>query len=138
MVIAMRDPMSRTGWPALLEWAVAFGLFALTFIGAASIGIFVAPFAIVAMVLAVRRSRDWPEALLGGMAGVGSVSLFIAYRNRGYVPCPPSETTIRLRRGESYFSSCHGIDPLPWLIVALVLAAVGVGGYFVFRGRLTS
>ena len=130
--------MSRTGWLSLLEWAVAFGLLALTLIGAMSIGLFVAPFAIVAMTLAVRRNHDWPEAPLGGLLGVGGICVFIAYRNRGYVPCPSSETTIRLSPGEHYFASCGGFDPLPWLIVGLLLATAGLGGYLVFRRRLTA
>src|SRR5262245_56432850 len=104
----MSDPTKRTGWASLLEWTFAFALLALTLIGAASIGIFVAPFAIVAMAVTVRRNRDWPEAALGGLVGVGAVCLFIAYRNRGYSPCPPVGTTVRLSRGEHF--SCGGFD----------------------------
>jgi hypothetical protein len=127
--------MSRTGqagWQALVEWALAFALLALTLIGAASIGMFVAPFAIAAMVFAVRRNRDWPEAALGGSAGAGATCLFIAYRNRGYVPCPPSGTPMRLGPGEHHFA-CGGFDPMPWLAIGLVLAVTGLGGYVVFR-----
>ena len=127
----MTDRASRTGWRALLEWALAFALFALTLIGAASIGIFVAPFAIGAVVLAVRRNRDWPEAALGGLTGVGAVCLFIAYRNRNYSPCPPPGTTVRLARGGHF--SCGGLDPVPWLTIGVALAGVGLAGYLAFR-----
>lgn len=36
-LVPMTDRTFRTGWRALLEWALAFGLLALTVIGAASI-----------------------------------------------------------------------------------------------------
>ena len=130
----MGDPLNRTGWGSLLEWAFAFALLALTVIGAASIGIFVAPFAIVATIFAVRRNRDWPEAPLGGLVGVAAVCLFIAYRNRReYPPCPPPGTRIRVARGEHF--ACHGggLDPLPWLLIGLSLAGAGLVGYLLFR-----
>ena len=52
----MRLPTDRTGWRSIFEWAIALGMLALTLIGAASIGVFVAPFAIVGMGVAVRRN----------------------------------------------------------------------------------
>ena len=132
----MGDPLNRTGWGALLEWAFAFALLALTVIGAASIGIFVAPFAIVAMIVSIRRNRDWPEAPLGGLVGIGALCLFIAYQNRHEYPaCPPLGTRIRVARGEHF--ACHGggLDPLPWLLIGLALAGAGLLGYLIFRHR---
>jgi hypothetical protein len=132
----MEQPMSRTGWGALLEWAVAFGLLALTVIGAASIGMFVAPFAIVATIASVRRNRDWPEAPLGGLIGVGAVCLFIAYRGRHeYPPCPPPGTKIRVARGQHFACEGGGPDPLLWLLIGLALAGAGLVGYLLVRRR---
>ena len=74
----MRAPTNRTGWLSLLEWAIASLTLTLTLIGAASIGIFVAPFAIIAVVVAVRRNRVWPEAASGGLVGASAVCLFVA------------------------------------------------------------
>lgn len=126
--------MSRTGWGAFLEWAGAFGLLALTVIGAASIGIFVAPFAIVATTLVVRRNRDWPEAPLGALVGVGALCLVIGSRRREYPPCPPAGTPVRVAPGEQ-FACSGGWDPVPWLVIGLALAGAGLVGYLLFRHR---
>ena len=131
MAAAMRDPPNRTGWRSLLEWACALGLLTLTLIGGASIGMFVAPFAIAAMAVAVRRNRDWPEAALGGLVGVGAVCLFVAYRNRDYFPCRPVGTPGRLGPGEHF--ACGGLNPVPWLAIGFLLAGIGLAGYLVFR-----
>jgi uncharacterized membrane protein len=119
----------RSGWQSLAEWAVAFGLVALTVLGAMTIGIFVLPVAIAAAVLAARRNRAWPEAPMGGLIGVGSVFLFVAYRNRSYAPCPPGP--MRLAHGEHF--SCGGFNPIPWLTIGLILAASGFAGYLFSR-----
>lgn len=124
----MRD---RTGWKSLGEWILALGLAALAVIGAASIGMFVLPFAIVAMVFALRRNRAWPEAPLGGVIGVGFVCLFVAYRNRAYAPCPPEGIPVRLNSVEHL--ACRGLNPIPWLTIGVLVAALGVVGYVVFR-----
>jgi hypothetical protein len=119
----------RVGWPALGEWAIAFGLLALAGIGAMSIGIFVFPFAIVALVFAARRDRGWPEAPTGGLVGFGSICLFVAYRNRAYSPCPPGP--MRLAHGQHF--SCGGFDPVPWLTIGVLLTVAGIGGYIALR-----
>jgi hypothetical protein len=122
----MRD---RSGWQSLAEWAVAIGLVALTMLGAMTIGMFVLPVSIAAMVLAARRNRAWPEALMGGLVGVGSILLFVAYRHRSYVPCPPGP--MQLAHGEHF--SCGGFDPMPWLTIGLLLTASGFAGYLLSR-----
>jgi hypothetical protein len=120
---------SRKGWEPFGEWAVAFGLLALALIGAASIGLFIFPFAILALFVAARRNRLLPEALMGGLVGVGSICLFVAYRNRSYSPCPPGP--MRLAHGQHF--SCGGFDPMPWLTIGLGLSAAGLVGYLVSR-----
>lgn len=119
----------RRGWQSLAEWSVAFGLVALAFIGAMTIGMFVLPVALATVVLAARRNRAWPEALMGGLVGVGGMCLFVAYRNRSYSPCPTG--TIRLTQGEHF--SCGGFDPVPWLAIGLLLTAAGFASYLVVR-----
>ncbi|MDP9200894.1 MAG: hypothetical protein M3P26_03025 [Gemmatimonadota bacterium] len=122
----MRD---RSGWQSLAEWAVACGLMTLAVIGAMTIGIFVLPVAIAAVVLVARRNRAWPEAPMGALVGAGSIFLFVAYRNRSYSPCPPGP--MRLAQGEHF--SCGGFDPIPWLTIGLALTASGFAGYLVYR-----
>jgi hypothetical protein len=120
---------NRNGWRSFLEWAVALALLSFALIGAATIGIFVFPFAIVALIVAERRNRPWPESLMGGLTGIGSVCLFVAYRNRGYAPCPSGP--MRLAHGQHF--SCGGFDPTPWLAIGLVLTVSGFVGYLVSR-----
>ncbi len=119
----------RIGWQSFAEWAVAFGLLSLAVLGAMSIGIFVLPFGIAAVVFAARRNLAWPETLMGGLVGVGIVLLFVAYRNRAYSPCPPGPMV--LTHGQRF--SCGGFDPIPWLTIGLVLTAAGFAGYLVSR-----
>lgn len=110
----------------LAAWTLALGLTALTLLGAMSIGMFVAPFAIAAVVLAVRQGHAALEPLWGGLLGVGIVSLFVAFRSRGYSPCPPAGTPVLFGPGQS--GGCGGMDPMPWLVVGALLLAAGLLG----------
>jgi len=120
---------NRSGWQSFAEWALALALLSFALIGAASIGVFVFPFAIAALVFAERRNRAWPEPLMGGLVGIGSVLLFVAYRNRHYSPCPPGRFPMRLAHGEHF--SCGGFDPMPWLAIGALLMGAGWVSYLV-------
>lgn len=124
---------SGSGWQAFAEWALAGALLAFAAIGAASIGMFVFPFGVLALVLAARRNRAWREAPAGSLTGVGSVCLFVAYVSRAYSPCP--EMPIRFRADIGYHGpfSCGGLQPMPWLIAGLLLIAAGLVGFLVRR-----
>jgi hypothetical protein len=122
---------NRSGWQSFAEWAVALALLSFALIGAATIGMFVFPFAVVALFVAERRNRPWPESLTGGLVGIGSVLLLVAYINRGYSPCPPGRVRMRLGPGEHF--SCGGFDPMPWLAIGTLLASAGFVGYLVLR-----
>jgi len=123
----------RGGWLAFAEWALALALLSLAVIGAASIGVFLLPFALLALALAARRNRAWPEAPTGGMTGVGSICLFVAYTHRAYTPCPTGPIRIRAETGYHGPFSCGGFDPTPWLAVGLLLTAAGCVGYLISR-----
>jgi hypothetical protein len=94
-------------------WAVAGALVAFSLIGAASIGLFVLPAAVLVTVVAARRKRTWSETL-GALVGVGGVCGVIALLQRG----PGS------------------LDATPWLVAAVLLAALGIGGYALFERGL--
>src|SRR5688500_4235174 len=96
----------NAGWPSLLNWALAFGLLTLTVLGIMSIGIFILPFAAIALVFVARRHRAWPEAVLGAPLGVATVLLWIAFANRDYSPCLPEHRVMVLAPGQSF--SCGG------------------------------
>ena len=121
---------NRSGWQSFAEWALALALLSFALIGAATIGMFVFPFAVLALVLAERRNRPWPESLMGGLVGIGSVLLFVAYRNRDYASCRRG-FPMRLAHGELF--SCGGFDPMPWLAIGALLTAAGFVGYFVSK-----
>jgi hypothetical protein len=122
---------NRSGWQSFAEWALALALLALAVLGAATIGLFIFPFAIAALLIAERRNRPWPDPLFGGLFGVGSVLLFVAYRNRSYAPCP--QGPMRLLHGQHF--SCGGFDPMPWLGIGAVLVGSGIAGHLVSRRR---
>lgn len=124
---------NRRGWQSFAEWALALALFSFAVIGAASIGMLVLPFALLALVLVARRNRAWPEAPTGGLTGVGSICLLVAYKSRAYSPCPTGTIRVQVAKGEHEHFSCGGFDPMPWLTVGLLLTAAGFVGYLVSR-----
>jgi hypothetical protein len=110
-----------SGWSAFAAWSLAGTLFVLSVLGAASIGLFILPLALIALFLAVRFCSRWPEAL-GLLAGAGAVALLVAYRSRDYNPCPDSG--IITGNGE-----CGGFSPTPWLVLGVVLLAASLVAY---------
>jgi hypothetical protein len=94
-------------------WGLAGALIAFSLIAAASVGVFVLPFAALALAFAVRRTRDRAE-MFGGLVGPAGVCLLIAWIQRG-----PG-----------------GFDAGPWLVAGIVLAVAGLAGYAVFARRL--
>jgi len=96
-------------------WVLAGALAVFSLLGAASIGLFIAPLAAVAIWLVLRFGRAGPE-MLGMVSGAGVVSLLIALLNRGTRPC--SEEGLRLRPGETE-ATCGGLDAVLWLVAGL-------------------
>jgi hypothetical protein len=94
-------------------WAVAGALVSFSLIAAASIGLFVLPVAALAIFFAVRRTRSRAE-ILGVFVGAGAICALIALLQRG----PDS------------------LDATPWIVAAVVFAAIGVVGYAVLERRL--
>jgi hypothetical protein len=124
--------MTRTsGWRAIAYWSVAIGSVTFSVASMMSIGLFVAPLALLLCWLAAWRAHAWPEAAVGTLMGAGGVCLVIAYLHRSYVPCP--DGPVRLRPGQHF--SCGGFDASPWLAVGAVLLAAGVSSYVLFRRR---
>lgn len=121
---------SLTGWRSLILWSIAFGTITFTVISAASIGLFVAPFALLITIIVVVWSRFRSEALPGGLLiGPGVIFLLVAFLNRGYVPC--SAEPVSLTAGQNF--SCGGLDPTPWLITGQILVAAGLASYFLLK-----
>lgn len=121
--------MRRDGWLVFGAWVLAGALAVFSLLGAASIGLFIAPLAAVAIWLVLRFGRAGPE-MLGMVSGAGVVALLIALLNRGTRPC--SEEGLRLRPGETE-ATCGGLDAVLWLVAGLVLVAAGVVAYALAR-----
>jgi hypothetical protein len=103
--------MHALGCARFWLWALAGALLAFSIVGAASIGLFVLPFAVIAFVFAARATRNRVE-LLGLLAGVAAICFAIGL--------------IQLGGG--------GLDPRPWFAASVVLGFLGVGG-FALLGR---
>jgi hypothetical protein len=90
-------------------WAAAGVLFMFSVVSGFSIGLFIAPFALVFLLALARHSPHRAER--AGLAlGAGFVLLFIAYANRS---------------GEHE-------DPLPWLVSGAALSAAGIAAYTLY------
>ena len=121
-----------TGWPALGFWSLALSAVAFAAASALTVGVFVAPFALLLCAVAGLKVHAWPQALLGVLIGAGAVCLFIGFLHRGYVPCPAGPHT--LAPGERF--RCGGFDPAPWLTTGAGLVILGLVSY-AFYSRYT-
>ena len=123
------------GWGGFAAWALVGALISVSVVGAASIGLFLLPVAIGAVVVVGRRTRVWPE-VTGMLEGVAAASLLVALLNRDSTPCTTSDgdTVLQGSLPGRTSASCGGVDPLPWLLVGIALAVVGVAVYA--RARL--
>jgi hypothetical protein len=95
-----------SGWRWFAAWALAGALVVFAFLSAASIGLFVAPVALLTLVLVGRWGAGGGE-MLGLVAGAGLVSLLIAALNGG--------------------------DRAPWLLIGLGLVTAGIVAYAAAR-----
>jgi hypothetical protein len=86
-------------------WALVGGALLLSTLS--FIGVLTGIPALVALVLVARRSPRWPEPL-GLLAGFGALCLALAAINWRH----------------------DGLDPVPWLASGALLAALGLGGYW--------
>jgi hypothetical protein len=104
--------MLRRGWPWFGAWALAGALCSFAILSAASIGLFVFPFALVAFWLLWRRGASSAE-MLGSIAGAGAPCLLVAALAAGN----------------------EAPNARPWLGAGLVLVAIGIGAYTLVRRR---
>lgn len=104
--------MDARGWLSFGAWALVGALVCFTLIAAASIGILVAPFALVAVWLVGRKVGTGPQ-LFGLATGVGVPVLAVGIAEVG----------------------AGGFNGQRWLLVGSLLAAAGVAGYVATRRR---
>jgi hypothetical protein len=114
---------TRAGWGWFAAWAGAGVLLAFSLVAAASIGLFVLPFAFLSVWVILRRSPPRATAF-GLVSGAGLVCLAIWALNTGSEPCPESGTvTVPVGGVEE---ECGGRYALPFLVVGIVLTLAGL------------
>ena len=113
---------ARAGWGWFAAWAGAGFLLAFSFIGAASIGLLVLPFAGLA-VWAIARASPPRAAAFGLLSGAGLVCLLVWALNTGSTPCPETGQETVSPGGTS--EECGGRDARPFIVAGLVLMLAG-------------
>ena len=107
MAVGSEDVNRAPGWGWFGAWASAGALCAFAFVSMASIGLFVAPFALLALFLVGRRGVRGPE-VLGLVAGAGAIVILIGALN----------------------TDGHGsLDPRLWFGAGAALVATSVVAY---------
>jgi hypothetical protein len=119
-----------TGWTAFVAWSAVGALLVFSFLSGFSIGLFILPFALIAILLVATHASGWPEAI-GVIAGAGAVSLLIAFLNRDYSPCPESGV-LTVPAGETS-AECGGFDPMPWLVGGIILIGFSITAHAFVR-----
>ena len=124
--------MARSRWRWFAAWAAAGGLLVFSILAGLSIGIFVLPFALVAVWL-VQRFAGWGPEVVGGIAGAGVVALVVAFLSRDYRPCPDGPLTVP---PGATSVECGGFSPTPWWIAGLALVVGAILAYALLRPRV--
>jgi hypothetical protein len=87
--------MPSTGWWRFVVWVLTGAFLSFAWATGFSIGLFLLPFALLALWLVARRGRIWPE-VLGAFAGAGLIGLLVT-------------------------SQLLAAQAMPWLVGSLVL-----------------
>jgi hypothetical protein len=124
------DVTTVRGWVGFVAWAAAGALVSLAVVSAASIGLFLLPVALAAVVAGTARVRLWPEAL-GAVAGLASTALVVGLLNVGSRPCPRNGSLV-LPPGQREVS-CGGLDAKPFLIFGVATGLIALASYAALR-----
>lgn len=114
----------RVGWQYFASWVLVGALLAFSLASLLSVGLFLAPFALVgAAVLLWKRAFSGAFGLL---CGASLIAIYLAYLNRG----GPGEVCNRAA------TVCTDeYSPWPFLVAAVVLVAAGIAGFLAVRRR---
>ena len=106
-------------WTWFAAWLIIGAGYALSLLGAASIGLFVLPLPVLATILLARR-QPAKAGLPGLISGLGIPLLYVAYSNRAG---PGTICTTITGGGQDCTDEW---SPWPWLAAAVILQALGV------------
>jgi hypothetical protein len=123
------SPPALTGlrWAWFAAWLIIGAGYALSLLGAASIGLFVLPLPVLATILLARRQHA-SSGLPGLISGLGIPLLYVAYLNRAG---PGTICTTITGGGQDCTDEW---SPWPWLAAAAILLALGLAA-FIARQR---
>lgn len=123
---------TRVAWPWFLAWAVVGALYAVAFVGALTIGVFVLPIPVV-LTIVLAKYRPTPNGTLGLISGIGAPLLYVAYLNRSYGgPACATSGTVTSQQLDVVHECIQSLDPWPWLIAGVLLV---IGGCVAFARR---
>lgn len=124
---------SITGWSSLLLWSFTTAVFAFSAVSLASIGMLIAPFALIILLIVAFLGRSWPEAPLGGfLIGPGAICLLVAFLQMDSLNCPAGLPRSSIGQG----MQCGGLDSTPWLIGGLIMVAFGIAIFYLLGAAL--
>jgi hypothetical protein len=127
-----RSRRAARSWAWFVAWLVVGTSYALVFLGAFTIGIFILPVSVALTIFTATR-RDSGVGLPGLIAAGSIPLLYVAYINRS----GPGQACHSISGGEQ---CTQLMTPWPWLFVGAVLAISGIAvflGAQSKRGRLT-
>ena len=114
-------------WAWFAAWLIIGVGYALSLVGAASIGLFVLPLPVIATILLARRQHA-VGGLPGLISGLGIPLLYVAYLNRA----GPGTICVTIAGGGQ--DCTDEWSPWPWLAAAVILLALGIAA-FIARQR---
>jgi len=125
-----RRPPSLIGprWPWFAVWLIVGASYAVSILGAASIGLFLLPLPALATILLARRPHA-NSGLPGLISGLGIPLLYVAYLNRA------GPGTICTTTSAGQYCTDEW-SPWPWLAAAVVLLVLGAAAFIVRQRHL--
>lgn len=120
-------------WASFAGWAVVGFLAAAGLLSVASVGVYILPVALVALVI-VARAFSFGRGSFGVVAGVGAALLIVAVRSNmdGGAAC----TASTLGPGQLTSLTCgRGLSATPWAIAGAVALLISAAGMLVMSGR---
>jgi hypothetical protein len=118
---------SQRSWPWFFAWFVLGAGYALSVLGALTIGVFILPFVVAGTIVVVRRSGS-REGAAGLISGLALPLLYVAYLNRD----GPGTVCTSSAGGQS---CTEEMNPWPWLALAAVLVIIGLLAFQISRRR---
>lgn len=113
-----------------LAWVLTGAALYLSLLGAMTIGIFVLPFALVALLALLRWGNRNDSALL--LSGAGFPLFYVAYLNRN------GPGTVCRAIGGGGQECMEELNPWPFLLIGASLLAAGLVRFYWMRRRISA